>query len=165
MNRIRPTASDQLWKIVARTPRLGIPPTVSVEFAVTMLCKRPKSETLSRISPWAGFRWHGRDPLRDAGRNEHCFCAGPGTAAERRQHVAHDVSRGAVVWNESGTRGAATASIILCRRKNDALVELTLPEDANIFAAKYQFYLPSKQELKLELEKIQRELGDGETGS
>ncbi len=55
-----------------------------------------------------------------------------------------------------------TVGIVLCRRKNDALVELTLPEDANIFAAKYQLYLPSKQELKLELEKIQRELEDGE---
>jgi predicted nuclease of restriction endonuclease-like (RecB) superfamily len=57
-----------------------------------------------------------------------------------------------------------TVGIVLCRRKNDALVELTLPEDANIFAAKYQLYLPSKQELKSELEKIQRELGDGEDG-
>jgi len=55
-----------------------------------------------------------------------------------------------------------TVGIILCRRKNDALVELTLPEDANIFASKYQLYLPSKQELKLQLEKIQRELGDRE---
>jgi len=58
-----------------------------------------------------------------------------------------------------------TIGIILCRRKNDALVELTLPEDANIFASKYQLYLPSKQELKLQLEKIQRELGDKEDGS
>jgi predicted nuclease of restriction endonuclease-like (RecB) superfamily len=58
-----------------------------------------------------------------------------------------------------------TVGIVLCRRKNDALVELTLPKDANIYAAKYQLYLPSKQELKLELEKIQRELGDGEAGS
>ncbi len=33
-----------------------------------------------------------------------------------------------------------TVVIVLCRRKNDALVELTLPEDANIFAAKYQLY-------------------------
>ncbi len=55
-----------------------------------------------------------------------------------------------------------TVGIVLCRRKNDALVELTLPENANIYAAKYQLYLPSKQELKLELEKIQRELGGGE---
>jgi len=55
-----------------------------------------------------------------------------------------------------------TVGIVLCRRKNDALVELTLPEDANIFAPKYQLYLPSKQELKLQLERIQQELGDKE---
>ena len=41
-----------------------------------------------------------------------------------------------------------TIGILLCRRKNDALVELTLPEAANIFASKYQLYLPSKEELK-----------------
>jgi predicted nuclease of restriction endonuclease-like (RecB) superfamily len=41
--------------------------------------------------------------------------------------------------------------IVLCKRKNDALVELTLPEDANIFAAAYQLYLPSKEDLKQRL--------------
>ena len=44
-----------------------------------------------------------------------------------------------------------TIGIVLCRRKNDALVELTLPKEANIFASKYQLYLPSKEELKREL--------------
>ena len=29
-----------------------------------------------------------------------------------------------------------TIGIVLCHRKNDALVELTLPQDANIFASK-----------------------------
>ncbi len=58
-----------------------------------------------------------------------------------------------------------TVGIVLCRRKNDALVELTLPERANIFASKYQLYLPSKQELKLQLEKIQQDLGDREIES
>jgi predicted nuclease of restriction endonuclease-like (RecB) superfamily len=53
-----------------------------------------------------------------------------------------------------------TIGIILCRRKNDALVELTLPENANIFASKYQLYLPSKAELKAQLEKIEEELGE-----
>jgi predicted nuclease of restriction endonuclease-like (RecB) superfamily len=47
-----------------------------------------------------------------------------------------------------------TVGIVLCHRKNDALVELTLPKDANIFASKYQFYLPSKEELKAQLESI-----------
>jgi predicted nuclease of restriction endonuclease-like (RecB) superfamily len=54
-----------------------------------------------------------------------------------------------------------TIGIVLCRRKNDALVELTLPEEANIFASKYEFYLPSKQVLKEELERIAEELEQG----
>jgi predicted nuclease of restriction endonuclease-like (RecB) superfamily len=37
-----------------------------------------------------------------------------------------------------------TIGILLCERKNDALVELTLPKDANIYAAAYQLYLPDK---------------------
>jgi len=41
--------------------------------------------------------------------------------------------------------------IILCKTKNDALVELTLPENANVFAQKYQLYLPSKEELREKL--------------
>ena len=47
-----------------------------------------------------------------------------------------------------------TIGILLCHRKNDALVELTLPKDANIFASKYQLYLPSRDELKAQLEII-----------
>jgi predicted nuclease of restriction endonuclease-like (RecB) superfamily len=46
---------------------------------------------------------------------------------------------------------ASTIGIVLCHRKNDALVELTLPKDANIYASNYQFYLPSKEELKHQL--------------
>ena len=52
-----------------------------------------------------------------------------------------------------------TVGIVLCGGKNDAVVELTLPQDANIYAAQYQLYLPSKQELKAQLESIQEELG------
>ena len=37
-----------------------------------------------------------------------------------------------------------TIGILLCERKNDALVELTLPKDANIYATQYQLYLPDK---------------------
>jgi predicted nuclease of restriction endonuclease-like (RecB) superfamily len=51
-----------------------------------------------------------------------------------------------------------TIGIVLCHRKNDALVELTLPPDANIFASKYQLYLPSKEEL----EQITHDLEGGE---
>ena len=54
-----------------------------------------------------------------------------------------------------------TIGILLCHRKNDALVELTLPKDANIFASKYQLYLPSKEELKAQLESITTGLEGG----
>jgi len=37
-----------------------------------------------------------------------------------------------------------TIGILLCERKNDTLVELTLPQDANIYASAYQLYLPDK---------------------
>lgn len=51
-----------------------------------------------------------------------------------------------------------TIGIVLCHRKSDALVELTLPANANIFASKYQLYLPSKEELKQQLERIEAEV-------
>jgi predicted nuclease of restriction endonuclease-like (RecB) superfamily len=54
-----------------------------------------------------------------------------------------------------------TIGIVLCHRKNDALVELTLPPEANIFASKYQLYLPSKEELKSQLEKIEADFEEG----
>jgi len=42
-----------------------------------------------------------------------------------------------------------TIGIILCKKKNDSLVEITLPENnEQIFASKYQTVLPSKIELK-----------------
>lgn len=55
-----------------------------------------------------------------------------------------------------------TVGIVLCHRKSDTLVELTLPKDANIFATKYQLYLPSKEELKARLEEIKRSLEGGD---
>ena len=51
-----------------------------------------------------------------------------------------------------------TVGIVLCGSKNDAVVELTLPEGANIYASKYQLYLPSKQDLAAQLKTIQKEL-------
>jgi len=46
-----------------------------------------------------------------------------------------------------------TIGIILCKEKNNTLVEITLPKDNNqIFATKYQTFLPSKEELKAILE-------------
>ena len=44
-----------------------------------------------------------------------------------------------------------TVGIILCKMKNDALVELTLPKNAKVYASQYQLYLPSKEELKRKL--------------
>ncbi|MCR4817321.1 MAG: PDDEXK nuclease domain-containing protein [Bacteroidales bacterium] len=41
-----------------------------------------------------------------------------------------------------------TIGIILCESKKDSLVNLTLPEDANIYAAQYQLYLPDKKLLQ-----------------
>lgn len=49
-----------------------------------------------------------------------------------------------------------TIGIVLCHRKNDALVELTLPEKNNIHASEYQLYLPSKEELKKQLTEVQQ---------
>ena len=45
-----------------------------------------------------------------------------------------------------------TIGILLCESKNDALVELTLPKDANIYAQQYALYLPSKIILQQKLE-------------
>ena len=54
-----------------------------------------------------------------------------------------------------------TIGIILCRDKNNAVVEMTLPEDnSQIFASKYETVLPSKEALqKLLQEQITDEDG------
>lgn len=44
-----------------------------------------------------------------------------------------------------------TIGILLCKEKNDALVELTLPEDANIYAQQYMLCLPDKEVLQAKL--------------
>jgi len=41
-----------------------------------------------------------------------------------------------------------TIGILLCESKKDSLVNLTLPEDANIYATQYQLYLPDKNLLQ-----------------
>ncbi|WOE69141.1 PDDEXK nuclease domain-containing protein [Hydrogenimonas thermophila] len=41
-----------------------------------------------------------------------------------------------------------TIGIILCKDKNDTLIELTLPKDSQIFASKYQTILPKKEDFK-----------------
>ena len=44
-----------------------------------------------------------------------------------------------------------TIGILLCKRKKEAVVELTLPADANIHAREYNLYLPSKELLQRKL--------------
>jgi predicted nuclease of restriction endonuclease-like (RecB) superfamily len=53
-----------------------------------------------------------------------------------------------------------TIGIVLCKKKNIALVEITLPKDANIHAREYQLYLPSKEELQKKLEEWMGEQRD-----
>lgn len=55
-----------------------------------------------------------------------------------------------------------TVGILLCKEKNDALVELTLPKDSNIYAAQYELYLPDKNELQAKLKSWIEEFEDQE---
>ncbi len=41
-----------------------------------------------------------------------------------------------------------TIGILLCKDKDDSLVKLTLPKEANIYATEYELYLPDKQLLQ-----------------
>ncbi len=52
----------------------------------------------------------------------------------------------------------STVGIVLCKQKNKALVEITLPKDANIHAREYQLYLPSKDQLQ---RKLMEWIGEG----
>ena len=57
-----------------------------------------------------------------------------------------------------------TIGILLCKEKNDALVEITLPENSNIYASEYQLYLPDKKELQKKLKEwIAEETGGEES--
>lgn len=58
-----------------------------------------------------------------------------------------------------------TIGIVLCKKKKDALVEITLPKGANIHAAKYQTCLPDKNALKQQLEEAQAEWEAAHEGS
>ena len=51
-----------------------------------------------------------------------------------------------------------TIGVLLCNEKNDAMVELTLPKDSNIYASQYKLYLPDKQELQKKLQEWVAEL-------
>lgn len=51
---------------------------------------------------------------------------------------------------------APTIGVILCADKNDAVVKYTLPEEAqNIFATRYQLYLPTEEEILTEIKREQ----------
>lgn len=52
-----------------------------------------------------------------------------------------------------------TIGIVLCKKMHQALVEITLPKDANIHAREYQLYLPGKEELRQKLEEWMAEVG------
>lgn len=54
----------------------------------------------------------------------------------------------------------ATIGIVLCKKKHEALVEITLPKDANIHAREYQLYLPGKEELRRKLEEWTAGVGE-----
>ena len=58
-----------------------------------------------------------------------------------------------------------TIGILLCQEKNDALVELTLPKDANIYATEYALYLPKKQLLQAKLKERVEEYKDNKDES
>jgi hypothetical protein len=45
----------------------------------------------------------------------------------------------------------STVGIVLCKQKNKALVEITLPKGAHIHAREYRLYLSSKDELRNKL--------------
>ena len=55
-----------------------------------------------------------------------------------------------------------TIGILLCREKNDALVELTLPKEANIYASAYQLYLPNKSLLQAKVKEWIEEFEENE---
>lgn len=54
-----------------------------------------------------------------------------------------------------------TIGILLCSEKNDQMVTLTLPENSNIYASKYELYFPDKKLLQEKLQEwIAEETGD-----
>lgn len=51
-----------------------------------------------------------------------------------------------------------TIGIVLCRDKNDSVVEITLPENnKQIFASEYKTYLPTKEEFMAQIEDVEVE--------
>lgn len=55
-----------------------------------------------------------------------------------------------------------TIGILLCRENSDALVVLTLPKDANIYASAYQLYLHNKALLQAKVKEWIEEFEENE---
>jgi predicted nuclease of restriction endonuclease-like (RecB) superfamily len=55
-----------------------------------------------------------------------------------------------------------TIGIVLCKKKSDAIVEITLPQKSNIRASEYKLYLPSKAVLKKKLQGWIEQQGEAE---
>ena len=73
------------------------------------------------------------------------------------QMYVHSYDRQVKLPDENPTIG-----IILCRDKNNAVVEMTLPEDnSQIFASKYETVLPSKEALQ---QLLQEQIEDEDGG-
>ena len=51
-----------------------------------------------------------------------------------------------------------TIGIVLCKKKHDPLVEITLPQVAYIHASEYKLYMPDKELLRRKLERSRAEV-------
>ena len=51
-----------------------------------------------------------------------------------------------------------TIGILLCKDKSEQMVELILPKDSNIYASKYELYLPDKKLLQEKLKEIDKNI-------
>lgn len=47
-----------------------------------------------------------------------------------------------------------TIGILLCKKNNKAMVEITLPKESNIYTREYQLYLPTKEQLEEQIKKV-----------
>jgi len=55
-----------------------------------------------------------------------------------------------------------TIGILLCKEKDDSIVELTLPENSNIYASAYNLYLPDKNLLQQKLNEWTQEFEENQ---
>ncbi|GHV19002.1 hypothetical protein FACS18949_07370 [Clostridia bacterium] len=58
-----------------------------------------------------------------------------------------------------------TIGILLCKEKNDSIVEVTLPENSNIYASEYSLYLPDKALLQRKLAEWVEEFEESHGGT